>query len=135
MNAQTISDVLTSCWTLAVGPGKKLPSGQDTLDRALKVAIERGNFPDEFKKLRFVKTRTGIRCPDLSSALSWAQASDQTADPNPAYDTTMVKPSEFVGAVILEELGIPIEAARRWGLALFEAVKEQQSELKQSTDA
>jgi hypothetical protein len=133
MNSQDIADVLTSCWTLAVGPGKKLPSGQNVLDRALKIAIEEGNFPPEFKQLRFVKTRTGVRCAELSSALSWAQASDQTADPNPAYDTTMVKPSAFVGSLVLQELGIPIDDARAWGLALFEAVKqEQQNNSKQS---
>jgi hypothetical protein len=127
MNAQEISDVLTSCWTLAVGTGTRLPSGLDVLDCALKTAIERGNFPEGFKKLRFVETRTGLRCPELVAALSWAQASDQTADPNPAYNTTYVKPSDFVALVILKELGISAEDARRWGNALSQAIKEQQA--------
>lgn len=127
MNAQEISDVLTSCWTLSEGTGTRLPSGLDVLDRALKRAIESGHFPADFKKLRFVETRTGIRCPELASALSWAQASDQTADPNPAYNSTYVKPSDFVALVILRELGIDPEDARKWGQALSHAIREQHS--------
>ena len=129
MNAQRLSDVLTSSWVLAV-PNTKLPSGHDILDRALQKTIARNNFPKDFEKLRFVTTPAGIRCPELREALSLAQASDQTAEPNPTYSTTALNGSEFVAKVILNELGICPDEAKRWGEALLAAVREEQAAKK-----
>lgn len=101
-----------------------LPTGQGVLDRALKIAIENGNFPDEFQNLRFIQSRVGTRCPELNAILSWAQAAELTSDPNPSYDVTKAKPTEDVAVIILDDLGVNVDDARSWGQALAEAIEE-----------
>ncbi len=130
MNLQQIADVLVSSWTLAEGARKPLPTTLGVLDRALQRAISQGNFPEEFRRLRFVPSRVGVRCPELNRALSWAQAAEQTSDPNPSYSTTTTKFSENVAIAMLDDLGIPVEEARNWGRALADAIKEEKEQIK-----
>lgn len=130
MNMQRMADILISAWVLAattegVRRARRLPTGQGVLDRALKKVVESGNFTDEFRQLRFVETRIGTRCPELRSLLSWAQAADQTTDPNPSYDTTEAKVSAEVARRVLEELQIDVDTAQAWGEALFLAIEDE----------
>lgn len=130
MNMQRMADILISAWILAGTTEhgrrpRRLPTGQGILDRALKKAIDSGNFTDEFRQLRFVETRIGTRCPELRSLLSWAQAADQTTDPNPSYDTTEAKVSADVARRVLHELDIDADNALAWGQALFRAIEDE----------
>lgn len=131
MNLQEIGDVLMSSWTLAVGNSRGLPTTNGVLDRALLTAINEGNFPLDFQDLVFVRSRVGLRCPELNRALSWAQAAEETTDPNPSYLTTTTKFSKDVAVTILDEFGIDVDEARKWGLALAHAIKEQEEEHNQ----
>lgn len=126
MSVRWVADVLISSWALAKGSRIPLPSNQGMLDRALCEAIKDGNFPSEFKKLRFVQTRVGMRCSELNSVLSWAQAMGYTSDSNPTYEETYAKPSVEAARIILDELGIEIDLAKRWGEALANAISKEQ---------
>lgn len=131
MNTQRMADILISAWVLATakdgGRSRRLPTGQGILDRALKKTIDKGDFTEEFQQLRFVETRIGTRCPELRALLSWAQAADQTTDPNPSYDTTEPKVSVDVAQRVLEELHIDPKLAKSWGLSLSRAIEEENS--------
>ncbi len=126
MDLQRIADILVASWTLAEEGQKPLTTSQGVLDRALLRVIREGSFPDDFRALRFVETRVGLRCPELSSVLSWALASEQTSDPNPSYQVTDVKPSVRVALALLDDYGVPAADAKHWGKALFDAVREEE---------
>ncbi len=126
MRAQYIADVLVSAWTLAERD-TPLPTGTGVLDRALKTAIEEGAFPQFKDELRFVRTRVGVRCAQLESILSWAQASGQTSDPNSSYEVTEMKTSKHFAQRVLAEHQIDPELACTWGRTLSKAIEKDRS--------
>jgi hypothetical protein len=128
-NLKQIADVLIGSWTVA-NEGAPLPTGQGVLDRALKRVIDQGNFPEYVRKaLHFVPTTVGVRCAELRAILVWAQAAEQTSDPNPSYMVTKPKGSHEAALGLLYDVDIDEEDARRWGQALAEAVKLENQKL------
>jgi hypothetical protein len=124
-----IADVIIGSWTIA-NPGAALPTGQGVLDRALKRVIEGGNFPEYVRKsLHFVPTTVGTRCAELRAVLVWAQAAEQTSDPNPSYMVTKPKGSHKAALGLLYDADVEEEDALRWGHALAEAIKTENQRL------
>jgi hypothetical protein len=129
MDRQQMADVLASAWVLATAHGDRgarpLPTGQGVLDRALKRVTEAGHFTDDFRRLRFVETRLGTRCPELRAILTWAQATDQSTDPNPSYKLTKLELTPETAHIIVKDLGLQPTDAEEWGIALAKAVDEE----------
>jgi hypothetical protein len=125
VNLKRIADILVASWTLANG-NESLPTGEGVLDRALKRAVDAGNFPDDLRNsLHFVPTSVGLRCAELRAILIWAQAAQQTSDPNPSYKITNLKASRNVALGLAHNSGIGEAEAQKWGRALTDAVESE----------
>lgn len=123
-----IADVLISSWILSgetlSGEAARIPTSHGLLDRALKHAVERKALPEWAReKLHFVDSRTGLHCVELNSILNMAQRVNLTSAPNPTYRSAEVQVGPAVAEELLEELDIPIDEARNWGVILREEVK------------
>ena len=131
MSMQQIADVLIASWALAQEK-RPLPTSRGVLDRALETVVNGGHFPEFFKtELHFVDTRLGKRCAELGEVLTWAQASEQTSDPNPSYLSTVPKAGQLAALSILYDLDIDAEKARQWGYALAAAIQQENSRLRE----
>lgn len=131
-NLKRISDILFSSWVVANGK-ESIPTGLGILDHALEDVVSQGAFPEDVRRsLHFVPTSVGRRCAELRSILAWAQAADQTSDPNPTYMTTQPKAQPSVARGILYDLGISEADARSWGKALATAILRERSRLEQA---
>jgi hypothetical protein len=129
-NLKRISDILFSSWVLA-NDKEPLPTGNGILDRALEHVVRGGAFPEPMRKaLHFVPTSVGWRCAELRSILAWAQAADQTTDPNPTYMMTQPKGGASVARGLLFDLGIPENEALEWGRALAAAIQRERSQME-----
>lgn len=125
-NLKRIADVLVASWTLANEDGAPFPIGEGVLDRALKRAVDAGNFPEHVRSaLHFAQTSVGLRCAELRAILVWAQAAQQTSDHNPSYRVTHTKVPTDVARGILYDADIDENVARAWGNALASAVKTE----------
>ena len=127
MDVAGLADILIATWKVSQ-PGRNLPSGQGLLDTALKTAIDKGAFPEEFRQLTFVRSPLGIYCPDLVGVLDFANMTLAIRTPNPAYLSATINLSREAAEAILEEHGIARDDALAWGNALAEALDHGEAE-------
>jgi hypothetical protein len=101
------------------------------LDRALKISVEAGNFPDWFRNsLHFVDSRMGLQCVELPIVLDWAQKGKLTNAPNPTYQSTEVQLSNLVARKLLRRLEVSEADARKWGNGLRQALAQAEKEAR-----
>jgi hypothetical protein len=127
--------LLVSSWALTKQDSNdtKIPTSEGLLDRAMKISVEAGNFPDWFRSsLHFVDSRMGLQCVELPTILDWAQRGKLTNAPNPTYQSTEVQLSDLVARKLIHRLEIPEADARKWGAAfrqaLIQAEKDSRTE-------
>jgi len=117
---------VVAAWILG-SDEERLPTSHGLLDRALKLAIERGAFPLWGERLHFVDSRVGLQCIELPALLDWAQRAQLTTAPNPSYRTTQPQVSKRAARAMLRDLGVSEVDARGWGKILAAAVGEANS--------
>lgn len=129
---QDIAELLVASWVLSregidVDP---LPTSRGLLDRALERALKNGAFPEEWReRLHFVDSRVGLQCVELESVISTAQRAEFTTEPNPSYETTHIKISANAARALLRRNRVDEDVAKRWGVALHQAVDAAKSTL------
>ena len=106
-----LAKLLVACWRVS-GKTTRIPTSHGVLDRALRTACEKGNFPEWARHaLHFVDSRIGLQCAELPSVLEWAQRSQLATAPNPSYEFTEIQISPRVATRFLTELGVSSEEA------------------------
>lgn len=120
-NMHDVAQLIVSCWRLS--GQESLPTSHAVLDRALAKVVSTEVFPDWARdQLSFADSRVGLQCVELPLLLDLAQKAQLTAAPNPSYRTVRVLVSERAAAKLVQRLGVNNDDARRWGVALREAV-------------
>lgn len=109
---------------LVVSDVKRFPTGDGRLDRALKLAIERGAFEPWKDWLAFADTRVGLRCVQLQEALLTAQMTGIIWFPEFNYNEAEVLISADAARTMLRNNKLPEETARSWGATLVAALAE-----------
>ena len=126
-NLYNIAHLLVSSWALSnpENAGKKIPTSNGLLDRALRIAVNRRSLPEWVSDgLNFVDSRMGLQCVELPEILDWAQRAKLTSTPNPSYQYTEVNVSPLVARTLIRRLGISEPEAKAVGHALREALAD-----------
>jgi len=120
------SHLLYSSWVISRGESdEKAFPRRDVLTSALEKVINKGAFPEWFRKgLTFVDGRTGRICIELPEIEQVANDANLKSDPNPSYRRTQIEATAAVAERLLILIGVPVSEAARWGRELREAVSE-----------
>ena len=129
------TELLIASWIVGDG-GDRIPACHGILGRALRSAVERGDYPDWFRdQLHFVDSRIGLRCVELPVLLDWAQRAQLTTAPGPSYRSIQVQISDRAARIIPGEFGVSETDARKWGMHLRRAVDEVRITPSESSEA
>ena len=122
------AQLLVSCLSLA--GQEELPTSDGLFDRALKIALDKGAFPEWTRdSIHFTDSRIGLRCVELPAILDMAQKADLTTAPNPSYHRTRVHLNDRAARRLLRNLDVQEEKAREWGQVLGKALNQAETEL------
>lgn len=131
---QDIAELLVASWVLSNDPSspESLPAVQGLLDRALYRAMEKGAYPESWRRrLHFVDARVGLKCVELNSVISAAQVAAFTSDPNPSYEATDMKVGVWAARQLLRRhAGVTEPQVKEWGVQLRTSLEEAKDELK-----
>ena len=122
MHAFGFALALVSSFVMA--GGTTLPTSNGTLDRALKLAIERGAFSPWKDWILFVNTVVGTRAAQLAEVVTCAQMAGIIGFVGPDYQKGIMLLTPRTASTMLTQNGITDETATEWGETLIQALAE-----------
>lgn len=130
---QDLTEILISAWIIADGD-THIPTANGLFDRALFAVVQQGAFPAWAReRLHFVDTRVGLQCVELPAVWDWAQRAQLASTPTPTSQLAEVLVSRRAALLMLEDLGVSEDDARRWGMLLRRALREaERQQLEES---
>jgi len=129
-----VMQVIYSSWIISGtedGSDASVPTGPGVLDHALLDLVNRQMFPEWVRKqLHFVESASGLSCLEAEDIQKLATEGKMTSDPNPAYVRSDIEVTEKVARHWLARLGVTENDAKRWGMALREALASAERQLE-----
>lgn len=124
VNMQAFGFSLALVSSLLVSGVSRFSTQGGRLDRAIKLAVERGAFTPWKNSLAFVDTMVGLRCVQLQETLLIAQMAGILWFVGPSFNEAEIVISVETARTMLRSNKLDEETARSWGAALVAALAE-----------
>ena len=126
------AELLVALWRLGSN-ADRMPTSHGILDRALD-KLSHG-LPGGLSDLSFSTTGVGLRCLELPDILLAAQEALLTSEPNPTYQSTLIRLDLEDATEIAINSGLELDEARAIGRAIVEASETFISERADEVEA